>query len=90
MERRPGEGGAVHCGEQSDPTLNPPHRQTTREAFRVIVSRALWRGCDVMVEPATAIHPLRHFRSHGEALLFAGQLASLNGWRLFDRVGTDG
>jgi hypothetical protein len=88
MERRPGEGGAVHCGEQPDPTRIRPDLQ--RKRFAVVVTRGLWKGCDVMVEPATAIHPLRHFRSHGEALLFAGQLASLNGWRLFDRVGGDG
>lgn len=87
MERRPGEGGAVHCGERPDPTRIRPDMQ--RERFAVVVTRGLWKGCDVLTEPPSAAHPMRHFRSHGEALIFAEQLASLNGWPMIDRVGDD-
>jgi hypothetical protein len=90
MNKTPGvmPGVSVHASERDTPTRTRP--ETQRERFAVIVAPALWRGFDVVVEPPTPTHPLRHFRDHPSALNFAGQLAGLNRWRLFDRVRDDG
>jgi hypothetical protein len=56
----------------------------------VLIERSLWRGFDVLVEPPTQAHPLRHFRDHAPALIHAGQLAALNGWPLLDRAAGHG
>lgn len=55
-------------------------------ARSVALSKGLWRGVDVVVEPPTLRHPMRHFSEHGAALDFAAQLALLNGWPLHDRT----
>jgi hypothetical protein len=56
-------------------------------AAAIIVSNGLWRGFDVLIEPPTASHSLRHFTDHTAALAYAEQLAVLQGWPLFDRTG---
>ena len=60
------------------------------EPFTVSLEPGLWRGVDVLVEPRTIAHPMRHFRDRAGALVYAEQLAALQGWRLRDRTGRDG
>ena len=61
-----------------------------REPFRVVISRGLWRGCDVQVWPPSATHPLRHCKDHAQALECAAEIARIEAWPIEDRVGCDG
>jgi hypothetical protein len=61
----------------------------TREPFRIVIVPGLWRGADVQVEPAVQAYPLRHFKTHSEALAFAEALACVEGWPLRDHVDPD-
>lgn len=51
-----------------------------REPFQIVVTRGLWRGVDVMVQPPRPSHSLRHFRDHGKAMTYAEDLARVTGW----------
>jgi len=57
----------------------------TRELYKVIVARGIWKGFDVSVEPPTPGFPPRHFKVRADALVFASQLAALQGWLFRDR-----
>lgn len=68
-------------------TPNHPDKQPARRQFRVVLTRGLWRGCIVQVEPATCNHQMRSFPDYPAAIAFAEELAKLEGWPLVDRVG---
>lgn len=72
-------------GERPDSTPSPANAQQ-REPFRVVISRGIWRGCDVLIEPPTIEHRLRHFRDHDEAVTFAEELGRVTGWPITDRA----
>lgn len=55
----------------------------------VTITRGLWRGFDVQVEPPRIGHPQRSFKDREAANAFAGELARERGWRIVDRVGDD-
>lgn len=57
-----------------------------RKPFTVCLEPGLWRGFDVLVEPPTLAHPMRHFRDRAGALVYDEQLAALQGWELHDRT----
>lgn len=58
-----------------------------RRSFTIVLATGLWRGVDVLVEPPTSSRPLTHFASHSEALVFAQDLARIEGWPIVDRTG---
>jgi hypothetical protein len=60
--------------------------QTQREPFVVVIAPAIWKGCDVLVEPPTITHRPRHFGDHAAALTFAEELARVEGWPVRDRT----
>ena len=64
-------------------TAISPEKQT-RRTFAVVITRGLWRGFTVTVEPRTINHQQRNFRDHDEAMTFARELAKLEGWPLLD------
>jgi hypothetical protein len=69
---------------------NRPHKQPNtrpREAFCVVISRGLWRGIDVMVEPPVARHRMRHFSDRDAAQAHAEELTRVTGWPILDRTG---
>lgn len=60
-----------------------------REDFRIVVRPALWRGFETLIEPPTATHPLRHFRTYGEAMDCAEAIQRTEGWPLFSNCGDE-
>jgi hypothetical protein len=61
-------------------------RTHTPDPFAVVISPGLWRGFDIAVEPPVSTHPLRHFRTHTDALAAAEAIASAEGWPIRDRT----
>lgn len=63
-----------------------PEKQT-RRPFAVVITRGLWRGCIVAIEPPTITRQPRSFPSHDAAMAYAVQLADVEQWPIFDRAG---
>ena len=63
---------------------------SNRPSRTVIVSRGLWRGWEVTVEPPAASMPFRRFSDHAEAAEWADTFAGQQGWPVEDRTEAGG
>lgn len=59
------------------------HRR--RDGYRIVIAPGLWRGFDVIVEPPTSTHPLRHFPTYDEAMACALDVQRTEGWPIFSK-----
>lgn len=82
---RPGRGGSERQ-VTDDRLANSTASATAQRHPAVVITPGIFRGFDVGIDPPVATHQARHFGSHAEAVAFADELSSIEGWPLVDKA----